>query len=67
MTKNTTHSAAIYWIRIIAIISKLDSHANNTIFHPVKSFESPSSLSEVKGNTGTDVLPVLGSITQHTY
>lgn len=51
----------------MAIISKLDSHANNTIFHPVKSFESPSSLSEVKGNTGTDVLPVLGSITQHTY
>lgn len=51
----------------MASISKLDSHANNTILYHVKSFESPSFLSEVKGNTETDLLPVLGSIIQCTY
>lgn len=49
MTKNTTHTAMTYWIRIMASISKLDSHANNTILHDIKEFESSSFLSEVKG------------------
>lgn len=51
----------------MASISKLDSLANNIIIHYVKESERPSFLSEVKWNTGTDFLPILGSIIQYTY
>lgn len=45
----------------MASISKLDSLAN-IIIHYVKESERPSFLSEVKWNTETDFLPILGSI-----
>lgn len=48
-------------------ISKLDGYAKNTILHRVKSFEIPSLLSEVKENTETELLAVLGSTIQYTY
>lgn len=66
MTKNTTQCSDVQ-DRRMASISKLDSLANNIIIHYVKESERPSFLSEVKWNTGTDFLPILGSIIQYTY